>query len=97
MINREQTMTTAPACQEQADDTVAARRSLARTINHAPGDRESLAARYGQVWDTKELQAEFEVLGFMAPFVVVSRKADGRKGSLQFQHQPRFYFSFLPD
>jgi hypothetical protein len=33
----------------------------------------------------------------MAPFVVVRRKADGRKGSLEFQHHPRFYFNFMPD
>jgi hypothetical protein len=43
------------------------------------------------------LQEEFEVLGFVAPFVVVRRKSDGQKGSLMFQHRPRFYFSFRPD
>ena len=38
-----------------------------------------------------------EVIGFMAPLVVVRRKADGVKGSLEFQHQPRFYFNFVAD
>lgn len=32
----------------------------------------------------------------MAPLVVVRRKADGVKGSLEFQHNPRFYFNFQP-
>jgi hypothetical protein len=30
----------------------------------------------------------------MAPLVVVKRKADGKKGSLEFQGSPRFYFNF---
>jgi hypothetical protein len=30
----------------------------------------------------------------MAPFVVVRRLSDGQKGSLEFQHHPRFYFNF---
>jgi hypothetical protein len=34
--------------------------------------------------------------GFKAPLVVVRRKSDGKKGSLEFQHQPRFYFGFSP-
>lgn len=48
------------------------------------------------MWNTEELGQEFEVIGFMAPFVVVRRKNDGRKGSLEFQHNPRFYFRFSP-
>ena len=56
--------------------------------------RKQLEEQVGQVWDTKELQKDFEVIGFQAPFVVVKRKADGQKGSLQFTHMPRFYFSF---
>jgi hypothetical protein len=36
------------------------------------------------------------VIGFMAPLVVVRRKHDGKKGSLEFQHSPRFYFGFSP-
>ncbi len=35
--------------------------------------------------------------GFLAPFVVVRRKADGQLGSLEFQHEPRLYFHFEPD
>jgi hypothetical protein len=42
------------------------------------------------------LSDDFEVIGFMAPVVVVRRNSDGQKGSLMFQHNPRFYFSFEP-
>jgi hypothetical protein len=33
----------------------------------------------------------------MAPFVIVTRKSDGAKGSLEFTHNPRFYFNFAVD
>ena len=49
-----------------------------------------------KTWDTKALQEDFEVLGFQAPFVVVIRKADRVKGSLEFTHMPRVYFNFSP-
>jgi hypothetical protein len=78
------------------DPTEAARRARLAEINAAPGSREALEALYGQVWDTRELASEFEVIGFLAPFVAVRRKADGVRGSLEFQHQPRFYFNFQP-
>ena len=57
-------------------------------INAAPGSREYLEAKHGQVWDTAELSEDFEVIGFAAPLVVVRRKSDGLKGSLMFQAQP---------
>ena len=50
-----------------------------------------------QRWTTQELGRDFEVIGFMAPFVVVRRKSDGKKGSLEFTHNPRFYFNFVED
>jgi len=57
-------------------------------------ERDRLEKAYGQVWDTKELQADFTVKGFMAPYVAVVRKKDMKKGTLIFQHMPRFYFMF---
>jgi len=45
-------------------------------------------------WTTEELQRDFVVLSFQAPFVVVVRKADNVKGSLEFTHSPRKYFNF---
>ena len=80
-----------------SDPTEAVRRELVNRINAEPGSREALEKQYGQVWDTQQLAQDFEVLGFMAPFVVVRRKSDGVKGSLEFQHSPRFYFNFVKD
>ncbi len=54
-------------------------------------------AEAGQRWDTDALRQEFEVTGFLAPFVMVRRRADGVKGSLEFTHSPRFYFNFRED
>lgn len=48
-------------------------------------------------WNTQELQRDFDVIGFAAPFVVVRRKSDGVKGSLEFTHSPRIYFNFVED
>ena len=56
-----------------------------------------LAAEQGQTWTTGELQRDFEVTGFMAPFVVVRRRSDGAVGSLEFAHSPRVYFNFQED
>jgi len=78
------------------DPTEMIRRQRLAEINAVPGSRAALEARYGRVWATDELADEFEVMGFMAPFVVVRRRLDGVKGSLEFQHQPRFYFNFQP-
>ena len=50
----------------------------------------------GQTWTTEGLRQEFEVQGFMAPFVVVRRKSDGVRGTLMFRHAPRVYFGFEP-
>ena len=50
-----------------------------------------------KTWTTEEVRAEFEVLGFCAPFVVVKRLIDGVKGSLQFNHSPRIYFGWVED
>ena len=79
------------------DVTEAARRERLTEINAEPGSREALEAQYGQVWDTQQLAQDFEIIGFMAPLVVVRRRSDGVKGSLEFQHgPPRLYFNFEP-
>jgi hypothetical protein len=79
------------------DPTETARRNRLAEINSHPGSREALEVEYGQVWDTAELARDFVVTGFMAPFVIVRRKSDGQLGSLEFQHNPRFYFNFQAD
>ena len=59
------------------------------------GVPEKHLAQASKVWTTDQLRAEFEVIGFAAPFVVVKRKSDGKKGSMEFTHSPRFYFNFV--
>jgi hypothetical protein len=77
-----------------SDPTENIRRQMLADINAEPGSPEYLEAKHGQVWDTSELSRDFEVIGFAAPLVVVRRKSDGVKGSLMFQHHPRFYFGW---
>jgi hypothetical protein len=76
------------------DESEFVRRTLVNKINQSPKTREELEQKYGKVWNTQELQQDFEVSSFCAPFVVVRRKSDGVRGSLSFQHNPRFYFDF---
>lgn len=79
------------------DETEMIRRQMVATINADAGPRADLEAQHGQVWDTSELQNDFQVLGFAAPFVIVKRKSDGVRGSLMFQNDPRLYYSFSPE
>jgi hypothetical protein len=70
------------------------RRQLVNDINYDPRSREGLERKHGQVWDTQQLVEQFEVRGFLAPFVVVRDRKTGEQGSLCFQHDPRFYFGY---
>jgi len=74
------------------DNTESMRREMIET-----GQPYRDLARADRTWDTDQLRVEFEVIGFMAPFVVVKRKADGVRGSMEFSHNPRFYFNFQAD
>ena len=79
------------------------RRGMVAEINSQVQSDDSITERQrlekveGQVWNTQELRTDFEVLGFLAPFVTVRRKVDKVKGTLTFQHHPRFYFDFIPE
>lgn len=79
------------------DPTEDVRRQLQSEINAAAAERSELENRYGRVWDTKQLGEDFEVIGFLAPFCTVKRRFDGKRGTVEFQHRPRFYFSFEQD
>jgi hypothetical protein len=82
---------------ENPDPSEEPRRALVDALSTEPTERERLEAQYGQVWNTEELQRDFTVTSFMAPFCAVTRKSDGVKGALAFQHSPRFYFDFTPE
>ena len=77
-----------------ADSTETIRRELVGAINACPDERVGLEERHGRVWNTEEMVADFEAIGFAAPFIVVRRRVDGINGSLLFQHNPRFYWGF---
>ena len=77
------------------DETEAYRRERQAELNAAAADRARLETEYGKVYNTDELTVEYEVIGFSAPYAVVKRKSDGVRGSVEFQHRPRFYFNFV--
>jgi hypothetical protein len=82
---------------EKVDDvTESIRRVMVKELNAKKAEREALEQKYGKVWDTEELTRDFEMTGFMAPYVVVTRKSDRQQGTLTFQHSPRYYFNFEP-
>jgi hypothetical protein len=61
--------------------------------------RRVLEAQHGAdaVYDRDQLEAEFRIVSFLAPYVGVERKSDGVRGTMQFTHMPRLYFSFEPE
>ncbi len=76
------------------DRTVATRKAMLPGMPHLL----RMAIENGeQVWDTTEMRRDFDVTGFLAPFVVVRRKADGVVGTLEFAHTPRYYWGFTRD
>ncbi len=79
------------------DPTENLRRARMQEIAEAPGSREALEEQHGPVWDTDDLTTDFAVVGFLAPYVVVRRKSDGVKGTLEFQAHPRYYYGFEED
>ena len=76
------------------DETEQVRREM---VQQMPQELMAVVANGGQVWTGDEMRSEFEVEGFGAPFVVVRRRADGVRGSLEFTHHPRYYFEWRPD
>lgn len=73
------------------DPTETARRELIPTM---PAEAAAAVERGEPIYTTAEMTAEFETVGFMAPFVVVRRRSDGVRGTLMFTHSPRYYFGF---
>lgn len=84
------------------DETENIRRARINELNfglteNKDARRAELELVYGKVWDSDQIRAEFEVIGFLAPFVVAKERATGKKGSLEFCHSPRFYFNWVED
>ena len=54
-----------------------------------------IRTEYGRTWDTEQLQTDFNVEGFGYGYCVATRKSDGQRGSLRFQHRPRLYYGWV--
>jgi hypothetical protein len=67
---------------------------IRQALIEAGQPEQALAADPDRTWNTEQLRDEFEVLGYLAPFVTVRRKSDGQLGSLEFTHSPRVYFGW---
>ncbi len=82
-----------------SDPTEQLRKERIVEITKADNSRTALETRVGQTWNTSELQEDFEPLGFLSPYIVVRRKADQIKGSLEFCNSDgeRVYHSFEPE
>ncbi len=82
-----------------ADETEQLRKERIVSIQDSDNSREALESRVGRTWNTSELQQDFEPLGFLSPYIVVRRKADQIKGSLEFRNSygERVYHSFEPE
>lgn len=76
-----------------SDPTEAIRRAMIEADIPAKNALEDTGPKY----NTEQVQEHFVIHGFLAPFVSVTRKSDGKKGTLQFVHSPRIYFSFEPE
>lgn len=74
-----------------SDPTEGFRRELVHAINSGTIQPE------GREWTTEELTAEFEIIGFLAPYVAVKNRVTGKKGSMLFRHNPRVYFGYAED
>jgi len=60
-------------------------------------DRRLLEAVHGRVWDPAEAKAEFKFKARLAPFVLVERRRDGAKGTLEYQDSPRLFYRWRED
>lgn len=79
-----------PDAPDADEITAQARRDMIDTGQPA----RDLTADQGQTWTTAELRRDFEVTGFAAPFVFVTRRSDGQKGSLELTCSPHVYFGW---
>lgn len=46
---------------------------------------------------TAEMQDLYEVIGFAYGYCAVKRKSDGVRGTLDFDHSPRYYYNFVEE
>jgi hypothetical protein len=49
----------------------------------------------GKAYDSVEVTLEYVLTRFLEPYVFVTRKSDGAKGSMSYQNEPRIYYDFI--
>ena len=56
--------------------------------------RQELESKHGvgNVFDTDQVQLDFKIEGFSAPFCYAKRRFNGEDVTLQFNHMPRLYW-----
>lgn len=54
--------------------------------------RAQLEEKHGTVFDTSEVQKEFNIESFGYGFAFGTRRSTGEKTTLDFTHSPRFYW-----
>jgi hypothetical protein len=74
-------------------------RILAAQYAHMAVDeaRAALGRLHDPVWSDDELLEQFEIASFKPPYVHVSRKKDGIRGTVAYIDSPRLYFDFQPE
>lgn len=62
-------------------------------------EAEAFVDELTEAWTTEELREAFEVISFVAPFVVVKRRSDGQHGTLQFSRvgDVRYYHHWVSE
>jgi hypothetical protein len=82
---------------------VASQNDVARILNSQYGGmslddaRAMLLRTNHDVWSNEELLEKFEVTSVDPPYVHVTKKADGQRGTVAFIDTPRLYFAFQPE
>jgi hypothetical protein len=81
------------------DETEEFRKARQSELNASAAARAELEERYGKenVFSGEEMRERFTPLGFAAPYMMAKETKTGKKGSLEFQHSPRFYFNWQED
>lgn len=83
---------------DRAQAYIDAKRAKGKSVDGGSRElllRKELEQKYGEVWNTAEMLGAYDVEGFGGGYAVVRRKSDGQRGSLDFTHSPRFYYSFV--
>jgi len=78
-------------------EAIAMQQAAVKAVNNDEEVVRRIREKYSDACNTHEFQKQYEAIGFMAPLVVVIRRSDGVKGSMEFLHDPRIYYRFVEE